>query len=476
MLTITARLLHGTIRAGSPDDTVMAGGDAKGEWPPSPARLFSALVAGDGTRSRCRLTDGRELAAVEQLGPPRIYADALDFVEWTDLPPRYVVIDERKDSTVRDYPARTSSEVRPGRKASPRIATVAYVWDADLDEDVVAALRIRARRIGYFGCADSPVQVTVSRAGPPDGLVEWTPGALHGGDSAVELPVPYPGFTDQLDAAYDAAARRAWVPNRWERYAPPGVDQEDGAMPTVIWLEFARAVAGRRSLLVATTLRDALLDLVDRRLPGRPEDSGRRAPWVLHGHGVPPDARRYQLARYLPLSNVGHPHADGAIHGAAVWLPPGCEAETVEAVRAAAFDLRRLVAPGIDVPVAQRSGGRGRRSTQPGRWTGPCERWFSATPAVAERGRRGGPSPDDVRSWFEHAGHPVPTAVRVSPVPTAPGVPRLHPREVHRAGKDRHPFFWLEVLFAEPVEGPLCVGRSRSFGMGLLAPALQRSR
>jgi CRISPR-associated protein Csb2 len=45
MLAITVTLLHGTIRAGSPDDTILAGGEPTGEWPPSPARLFSALVA-----------------------------------------------------------------------------------------------------------------------------------------------------------------------------------------------------------------------------------------------------------------------------------------------------------------------------------------------------------------------------------------------------------------------------------------------
>ena len=61
MLTVTVRLLHGTIRAGTPDDTVLAGGDPVGEWPPSPARLYSALVAADRTGPRCTGTTGEEL-------------------------------------------------------------------------------------------------------------------------------------------------------------------------------------------------------------------------------------------------------------------------------------------------------------------------------------------------------------------------------------------------------------------------------
>ena len=74
MLAISVELLHGTFR-GDPDGTANTGRLTRGEWPPSPARLFAALVAADGTRQTCRVTDGAELAWFERLPPPVIHAD-----------------------------------------------------------------------------------------------------------------------------------------------------------------------------------------------------------------------------------------------------------------------------------------------------------------------------------------------------------------------------------------------------------------
>ena len=71
MLAVSVELLHGTFR-GDPDGTANTGHLTRGEWPPSPARLFAALVAADGTRDRCRVTDGAELAWFERLPPPVI--------------------------------------------------------------------------------------------------------------------------------------------------------------------------------------------------------------------------------------------------------------------------------------------------------------------------------------------------------------------------------------------------------------------
>lgn len=476
MLVISVELLHGTIRAGSPDDTVMAGVEPEGEWPPSPARLFSAFVAADGTRDRCRVTSGEELRALERAAPPRIFAS--EEILTTTLNSRFVVRDVAASGVVQNYPGRRATEVRPGVKTSPREPVLVYLWDdLELSEEQVEALRRRAARIGYLGCADSPVRVMVATEPPSSDLAAWAPNTRAG----VSLPVPYDGFLDALDAALDATnagepMRRAWVPTRRMRYSVPSSrDRSESATGTTFWLEFDRRVAGHRALVVNETLRAAVLDHADRFFAhGTP---GRRAPWQLHGHDIPDGAAPYQLARFFSLANVGHPHSDGAIHGAAVWVPPGLGPEALAAVRHAVGRLERLRAPGLDVGVGLRLGEErgGKWSTRPQRWVGPARVWFSATPVVAERGRRGGPTLADVQSWIVHAGFREPVRARVSPVPTRSGVPRLRPSEVHREGRDRHPYFWLEVEFDEPVSGPICVGRSRSLGMGLLAPVLERS-
>jgi len=74
MLAITVELLQGTYRA-DPDGTANTASLAHGEWPPAPSRLLAALVA-DGTRYRCRVTDGSELEWFERLPAPDIHAHA----------------------------------------------------------------------------------------------------------------------------------------------------------------------------------------------------------------------------------------------------------------------------------------------------------------------------------------------------------------------------------------------------------------
>lgn len=473
MLAITARLIHGTLRAGQMGDSAITGNASRGEWPPSPARIFGAFVAADGTRTRCHVTDGHELIFLEELGPPKVYADGPERVEWTSLISRFVPQDSTDKAMSQNYPARKASEVRPGHRASPQSPRITYVWDIDVPEETLRSLRLRARRIGYLGCADSPVQVTVTSEWDDEGHDGWVLGA----PVRESLPVPYAGFTAALDREYDRLAepkqvpRRAWVPTETARYAYGQSLVENVPEPRVIWLEFDRSLPGIRARGVAEALRSAVLERVDRKMPTTAGAPGKRAPWVLHGHDVPRGMGSYELARFLPLLHVGSRHGDGSIQGAAIWLPPITEAVIAEAVRAAVSDLKILRAPGINVRISPRSDLSRKWSTAPQRWIGPSRRWYSVTPTVAERGRRGSPTVDDVRRWFHNAGHPEPEWVNVAPVPTGRGVPKLRPNEVHRPGKDRYPFVWLEVGFDEPVSGPLCVGRMRSLGMGLLAPS-----
>lgn len=469
MLAVHVRLLHGTLRAGSPDDTVLTGSVTEGEWPPSPARLFSALVAADGTRDRTRVTTGEGLAFLEQADPPVIVASTA--VESDELCDRYVVKDATASGAVQDYPARSSALVHPGVRLCPREPVVSYVWPEDPPVPVLDGLRARAARIGYLGCADSPVQVQVELVDQPPAGDRWEVDDRQGR----ALPVPYEGFTAALDGAFDAFAagaptRRAWLPTVRQRYrsARPG---EVSVEPTVVWLGFDRPVIARRARLVAETLRAAVID----RASGIVGDDA--VPWQIHGHDVPEDvARPYHLVRYLSLPDVGYRHSDGAVRGAAIWVPPGA-AEAAEVVRAAVFGMSRLHRPGwFDVGVHPHGGEPRPWTTNPQRWRQSSRGFQSVLPVVHDRGTKKAPSLAEVARWFRHAGHPEPVQVRVSPVPTAPGAVWLRPVEVHGTGKTRHPYSWLEVSFDDPVPGPLCIGRARNFGLGLLAPVGGRDR
>ena len=201
MLAVSVEFLHGTFR-GDPDGTANTGRLILGEWPPAPFRLFAALVAADGTRERCTVTDGAELEWFERLPPPVIHAHAQPWHQ--RLTPRYVVrhAGTASKSTHQEYVGRVGVLHRPGVRVTPRHPHVVYAWNESPPEVTLDALRRRAARIGYLGAADSPVRVHVMTrmpevAAPEDAFV-------HASDGNRMINVPAPGDVRMLDRMYDA--------------------------------------------------------------------------------------------------------------------------------------------------------------------------------------------------------------------------------------------------------------------------------
>ena len=267
MFAISVRLLHETIRAGASDDTVEAGGTPVAEWPPSPARLFSALVAGDGTGDRCTATTGEELEWLEKQQEPWIVASPKDEILDTQLLERFVVKDQTLAGVVQEYVARQSIPARSGLRIAPKSTKIIYVWpDASPSDKDLKALRYRAARVGYFGCSDSPVQLQVERNVKVSLDEAWRPSKsgdiVKSGDTI--LPVPYDGFLNALDKSFRAwtngePGKRSWVPTRYVNYRWTGQD-EDLHRPQIIWLRFDRPVSGRKLIAVTDTLRQAVTE------------------------------------------------------------------------------------------------------------------------------------------------------------------------------------------------------------------------
>ena len=199
MLAISVELLHGTFR-GDPDGTANTGRLSRGEWPPTPARLFAALVAADGTRQACRVTDGAELAWFERLPPPAIHADGRPCHQL--LEPRYVVRHKgsAEKGTHQEYVGRLGAINRAGPRVAPRDPRVVYSWNVESPpEEILDALRRRAARVGYLGTSDSPVRLRVTTrlaAAPSDTFT-----ADHRGDLVINVPAP--GRLQVLDLMYD---------------------------------------------------------------------------------------------------------------------------------------------------------------------------------------------------------------------------------------------------------------------------------
>ena len=474
MLAISVELLHGTFR-GDPDGTANTGRLTRGEWPPSPARLFAALVAADGTREKCRVTDGTELAWFERLPPPVIYADARPLHR--KLEPRYVVKHQSRFQTARkdghrqlrvhqEYIGREGTLVRAGVRVVPRHPHIVYSWNVESTaQSTLNAIRRRAARIGYLGASDSPVRVCVTTRVPPsigrnDAFIPD-----ERGDTIIDVTAP--GDLQVLDRMYDAwcehgasvsrlqfpALRHGW------RYRSPLSPEPVDRGEVVAWLRLGAAVSGRRISIIAALFKQAILSQYQQKIHDEP-------PAVLHGHGF--DGKGYEIARYLALPDVGYPWSRGRIHGLALWVPPGRDLTVSQMARDAAFAIRRLTGPGVDVSVVPRDDEKRPFAAHPDRWLRPSKRWATAFPAIHER--RHTLDLAEVARWCRHAGLPEPVAFRSARTPLVTGAVDLAPVEVNRPNRPALPYSHIELWFAQAIPGPVVIGSGRQRGFGLCIP------
>ncbi|MCY4431728.1 MAG: type I-U CRISPR-associated protein Csb2 [Rhodospirillales bacterium] len=462
MLAISVELLHGIFR-GDPEGTAVTGTPTRGEWPPSPARLFAALVAADGTRQAARVTDGRELLWLERLPAPVIHAHPAPYHQV--LQSRYVVKHGgSKQKTHQEYPAREGALHRPGVRVIPCNPLVVYRWDTASPDDAIRhSIERRAARVGYLGSSDSPVRVRVSAEMPDEAANQiFVPDAT--GD--IHIGVPREGTVAVLDRMYDAwqergaSVTRAQFPGLLHRetYRSPGRPGKADRGEVVAWLRLRPAVSGRRIAALAALFKEAVLSR-HQRLHGEP-------PAILHGHGFA--GTGYEIARYLALPDTGYPRSRGRIHGLALWLPPGSDDGQRQKAQEAAVAIDALVGRGIATYVEPRGDEERPWAANPRRWRGPSTTWITAFPVVHER--RGVPELAEAARWCRHAGLPDPVFFRSLRTPLIPGAVDLTPPEVNRPGRPALPYSHAAFRFAEPIEGPVVIGAGRQRGLGLCVP------
>ncbi len=464
-LTIDVEFLHGTFRA-DPDGLAHTGRMTRGEWPPSPSRVFAALIAADGTGMRCRVTDGSELEILEQLGLPVIHADPQPVHQ--ELKTRYVVRQHGRaeKGTHQEYVARVGVPVHPGVRVSLKNPHVVYVYESAVSSETLVALQRRAARVGYLGGADSPVRVRIS-AHKPDHVSD-DEGFVPDPEGDVRISVPRSGHTRVWDALYESwcergvdVARSQYPALRYQvTYRSPGsTEDEAGNGAVAAWLRLRASVPGRRIAALTSVFKRAVLAQYDR-IFGEP-------PAVLHGHGHA--ERGFEIARYLALPDAGFERSRGRIHGLALWLPQDCESGIAERAGTAARSIRQLRSSGLVVDVDPWAEEARPRAARPDRWEeASSRRWATAFPAIHER--HGPLTLAEVARWCAHAGLPEPLAFRSDRHPLVHGGVDLAPIEVHRPNRPGRPYSHIELVFGEPISGPVVIGAGRQRGFGLCVP------
>jgi CRISPR-associated protein Csb2 len=478
--------------------------DGAGDWPPAPARLFQALVAGAGLGGSLGGEVREALAWLERLPAPLIGAP----LAWRGQPVMFYMPNNDLDAVAGD--PRRIAKIRTATKVfRPWLFDAAtpflYAWpfdDSEADERHARVLCALAERLYQFGRGVDMAWAwgEVIDAAGLDALCASYSGCIHrasiGGDGNTLL-CPHTGSLESLEKRYEAYGRRfdAERKGRTVKVAfrqPPrpsfrsiGYDN-----PPSRRLYELRAPSSESSFApwplpqvskLVVCLREGAVARLKRALPAQHAEIervlvGRKPDGTNDG---PTEAR----VRIVPLPSIGHPHADRSIRRVLVEVPAECRlraddvhwafsslepvdmetGELLGSILTPTTNESMLSHYGLDedarsriwrtVTPAALSG------TKPSRASGRVDYEARAAAAVVHALRRAGrrravQAIRVQREPFEANGERAETFVTGT-----------------RFTRDR--LWHVEITFTEPVSGPLVIGDGRFLGLGVMRPVRQ---
>ena len=477
-----------------------------GDWPPSPARLFQALIAGVGISGPLGESEMHALRWLERLKHPVIASPHMMTGQ------QFVNYMPDNDLDAKQGDQRRIGEILMSKHIKPRLfdaqVPFLYGWmfeanrSSQRQANIICTMTERLYQFGRgwdmaWAWAEDTTDCDLERRlldYPGD--VHWPSAAGSGGN----LPCPTSGTLDSLMRRYaanlkqfqtgpersTAFSQRPKAKFKQCAYGSPPVRQvydlreHSPRAPFVAWplnstvslVEALRDQAKHR-------LQDALPAMsktIERILGGRKENTDCAGPTNLQ-------------VRLVPLPSTGHPDADRDIRRVLVEVPAGCPLPSADVIWA--FTGQEINHPvydkSLDVTPAEASDMLNHYGVDQG-----SHIWRSVTPvALPERAtRRYAKSPRDVRLeksgterlqvhnlvasavfsalWQAHVrSHPV--TIRVQREPFEANGRRA---ETFASGTcfDKRRLWHVEICFSKPVSGPLVIGDGHSLGLGLMAP------
>jgi CRISPR-associated protein Csb2 len=501
------------------------GGYQAREWPPSPARLFKALVAvsRQGAPGASRDEVDAALRCLERRTAPDVLAAQAQPMRSRLLRfvPNNSTVDPKTGKP--EWPAnRVSKEPEPVRawQIDP-LAEVVYVWPGvtgGRETDVLGAV---ARRVPSLGKGEDFVAVQsecVDAYPNTEGLICYRPSG-RGGE--VSLEVPESGC---LAVCLEMFKRRAADPgwNRIHELPTMGTHLEHydrhGGLPAKprppvaifgLWRgtrrrafdsRLFRVPVGQCRHLIPIALNEAVAEIA--RDPGERAELQRLGEGVICGHSATGGKYEGPHIAVAPLPSVLGPYPDGRVRRLAL-VGFGCTEEATKRL----FEAVVALLHGREFLDGGQGTGVVLRKEEGSEWLsllmGPATEWESVTPVVLDRPeflrkewerlqreRRAVLATDPdvdtktaaaietslvsrreelVRAAIERFGAGDVLRVEVARAPWRAG---LHPASQYRATDylRASPRFHIRVSFREPVRGPIVVGRGRYVGFGVLRP------
>lgn len=482
------------------------------EWPPAPARLFQALIAGCGVSQGLDDSTATALRWLETLPAPTIAAP----IAWPGQEVKSFVPNNDLDAKGGDPHA--VAGIRTAKHIRPRIfdadTPVVYAWPLPDDFAEADCARIRDLSLGLYqlgrGVDMAWANADVLDSAAMASLLERHPGQVHrptpGGEAnGPSLACPEPGSLDSLTARHEATLKR-FTPDPKKRiqvfqqppkahFAQVGYDSppERALFEIRPVGDTARFTATPLHEIVqlTTALRDGAAERLGAALPSWREEIER----TLIGRSVPSLPRLAPSARVrlIPLPSIGHEHADYGIRRLMVEVPSAAPLRGDD-VFWAFSGLTLRSSQGADIVVIRSHDER--MMNRYVRKAGGSRTWRTVTPAALPahaRRRRIEPSRQSseaknaseraaeedraagaVVQSFRHAGVRAQLEhVRVQREPFSLAGERA---ETFAAGTrfDKHRLWHVEVTFVDRTSGPLVLGDGRFLGLGLMEAADER--
>jgi CRISPR-associated protein Csb2 len=458
--------------------------DGPPEWPPSPFRLFQALVAGAGRRGKLDGEVGKSLRWLESLGPPVIVAPR-------SHPGRVITrfVPNNDGDKVPDRQNRlTGKTARPTIMIDP--PEIHYIWPVQGECPELRGVIEASHWLTCFGWGIDMAYADGRRLddeqiGSMSG-VRWLPIQDAFRDDGL-LRVPKKRSMCDLRRAHASALNRidhgkplgtVHKPEVFDHVFYGGAERQLGRPAAVLALrrpdEDTYRYAHAKLIHIAGMTRSAAIKAM-RAYP--PEDVREGAEeWIktfVAGHRSEGAGDHKQFS-YIPLPSIGHEHTDGMIRRVMIAAPFGHEGQLRHLVDQ--LDGEQLKPEGGgEGPILRRLNGDGVTRL----YLGTSAAWASVTPVIL-------PGHDDhkpdkaiklIQRALRQSGIDQPCQFTWGAVPNFPHCLTAHKYD----GSGRHTGYYrpdhlaaltavhVRVRFDHPVAGPLAVGAGRHCGLGVLA-------
>ncbi len=452
------------------------------DWPPSPARLFQALVAAGKTGAPSReWASGQQNALewLERLGPPEIFARR------NQSGKRYTLF-VPNNSLDGDKSTKTSKIVAPRLLTKHSIGQpdVVYRWPVEgqtaAAQEHIASLDFLAshlRALGW-GLDFAAAIANLADEPPPAGLEQFTPDPRGG----MSLRTPIPGLLQHLDESHNSFVKRI-AKDGVNPYARPTHFGEARYRLANSWRE-RRCIAlelqsndGESFVMrwdqtqtVAAWLRHAASEAL--------KQEELKQSWIdsyVLGHTEPHDLGK--RLSFVPLPSIGHPHSDGGIRRVMIVEPPSAEEKDRQALDFLGIKLPGwLLTDERGTQVAALTPLQDKSKVLPFYTRKKARVWRTVTPMIlhgfnSARGRLSLAKTDRLLCQaFEAAGFPetIIDEITFQPAPYWSGSAAARDIRVPRH-LEQWPRLHVRVEFGVPVDGPVLAGIGRHLGIGVFA-------